>query len=842
MKKLTYVLIIALLIVSLTALIACDDEEIPSGTPSGSELEVSERTINVTVLDGSAAVSGAGVYIRSTDYSATTDASGKCQLVLSADDSSADYYSLIVKKTDYLDAGYKVNASDFSDNVADVTVSIYTEDIVISGSVSCGDVALQDVLVSVSSDDATAITDKDGNYSLVIPRPIESFSITFSKSLYADYSLEITDLEKSLYTVNAVLSENSFNVEGTVAHYFNGAIDGATVKVVGTDTSVTTDSEGNFSISDIKGLDLPYRLAVTKTGSQTAIVKVEEADAELEIELVDDPVKLGILSPSNKNYSMSVVRDSKGIWFYFDSAFQFVDGDKLCIYIDVNETGTVSVGSSVLEFALCGDCDAEGNPIALVWNLKTSQSVTETAEIEWGKEVIYNLYNTEEGSYIEAFISYDVFAKAGADFAIDYKSVVGISFFDRGSNSSGAVGWDSADFPGADGANWVHPDRPYDFVRLAPENVIYEAADNTYVPYIDYNVVINVQDEEGNAINGASVNMVYPYEISKIAEEGEVAFVLNGKYFNKEPRFTAIAEGYAMASVTIARTEFVDGSTVVDITLKENDVILSGTGKVSSLSGALQGVSVSVEGYEGSVLTDADGSYDISTLNIDAKGLSSYQLVFSKDGYDNKTLNVTIGMEIDDVTMLAEARNLGTFGNYGWNVTIDRSETKLIVDLVSAHNWYGKTDLDGNTTFSENELQIYFVTDLTAKSKTADGLRELTIVEKVSQGGTDWAGWRDGSRSFLTWPGITYSVYNGDDGCKVHVEVAYSLLGIDKGDTVGLALGEWYGQETAKWSCPFYTSGTQTFVTSGWAVNVNDPSTSLHWAADNSTKVVYVAE
>lgn len=841
MKKIASILLIVFMVIAMIGLTACVSKN-PSENPQDDIPEPSEsqRTIEVTVSDGEG-VEGATVSVRSTDYSATTDANGKCSILLSSSDSSAEAYTLVIRKEGYIDATAKVSKDDFDDDKAEVSVTIYSENITIHGIVKDGENPLEGVLVAISFDEATVTTNDQGEYSLTVARPIEGFDVTFSKQFYVSKSVSVSEINGKDFTVNADLVENSFNVSGTVSHYFNGAIEGATVEVEGTSLSVVTDKAGHFEISDISGLELPYLLVITRQGSQKAVVKVNEDNASIDVELVDEAINLGTLSPSNKSYDMSVVRDSKGIWFYFESLQQFVAGDKICIYIDVNESGNVALGSSVIEFALCGDCDTEGNPIALVWNLKTSQSVTATAEIAWGEEVKYILNNSDNGSYITAFISYDTFAKAGEEFAIDKNSVVGISFFDRSQGSQGASGWDSEAFPGYDGANWVHPDCPKDYVRLAPENIVYEAADNNYIPYIDYNIVINVKDEQGNAISSATVAMTHPYEISKVLEEGKASFILNGIYFNKEPSFTISAEGYNSSIITIERSEFVEGMATIEVTLKEKTVLLSDTGKVVSLSGALEGVTVSVKGYEGSVLTDANGVYDLSVLNIDAKNLSSYTIVLIKSGYVEKSVEVVVGVSVGDINMYAEARNLGTFGQYAWNVTIDRNDDKLIVDLVSDKNWYGKTDIDGNATATENELQIYFVTNLNAKEKTADGLRELTIVEKVSQGGTDWAGWRDGNRTFLDWPGIIYSVTNSDSGCKVHIEVAYTLLGIEKGDTIGFAVGEWYGQAAPAWSCPFYTDTTQSFVSTGWAVNINDPSSSIHWAADNSTKVVYVA-
>lgn len=831
MKKTKLVLFVALACVLLLALTACEGLIDPPDTAKS-------RVIGGTVLAEGVACQGAEVEVRSTTYKATTDSDGKFAITLSEQDSAADSYTLVVKKQGYLEKIVTVASSDFVADKANVDIALSSEYITLSGAVTSGNQPLAGVKVSVSCDEATALTDENGRFDLQIARPIEQFTVSFGKQFYDTVQKIVDDFANKDVVIDAEMHKTSLAVQGNVEHYFYGGLQDVSVAVEGTDYATSTDAEGNFTVADITDIELPYTLVLSKDGYQTKKISVSDKNATVAAELVSAPVSLGVISPSNKAYNAEVVRDGSGIHFYLTSAQQFVDGDKMCIYIDVNDSGEQLAGSSVIEFALLGNNNA-ADAICLLWNLKKGQSVTETAEILWGSEVSYTLTNDADGAKIHAFISYDTFAKAGDEFAVTSKSVVGITFFDRSNGADGACGWDRTDLVGVDGAAWVNPENPRDYVRLAPENVIYEAADNTYVRYGNYTVNIIVKDTDGQTVE-AVVKAVYSGTETLAQADGKYVYVLGGINFNRVARLEVSADGYITQNVVVGRDLFRDGIADIEVRLEKAPDVLADKGTVTYYGGALEGAIVSVKGFDGTVTTDGEGKYDLSSLQIELGTASGYTLIFAKQGYKTLEKTVSVGESVS-VYMTNEARNLGKFGKYGWDVTIDRNETHLVIDLVSEHNWYGNKDLDGADTVTENELQIYFVTDLSQKAKTVDGLRELTIVEKQLRGGDNWAGWRDGNRDFLAWPGIAYSVVNDDNGCRVHVEVAYQLLGIGKADTVGLSFGEWYGQSAAAWTCAFYDGATQKFVDGGWACDINNPSTSLHWAADNSTKVEYVA-
>lgn len=831
MRKTKIVLLAALVFVSMFVLTACVETPKPS--------EGKSRSICGTVFADGNPCQEAEVALRSMDYNATTDSQGKFTIQLAEQDSAKDSYTLVVKKQGYLDSTITIKSADFVDNTATVEVKVFSENITVRGTVTDGEKPLTGVEVSVSCDKTTAFTDAEGKYELVIGRPLEQFTISFGKQFFDTVQENVDKFEQSELTVNTQMQKTVLSVSGNVEHYFYGSLADVEVVVDGTEYATTTDEQGKFTLDNIVDVELPYILTLRKDGYQTAQLTVSEKETAIKTELVSTPIELGVVSPSNKAYQTYVVRDGNGIHFYMNSAQQFVDGDKMCIYIDVNESGKTLAGTTVLEFALLGNNNPDG-AICLLWNLQKGHSVTDDVEILWGSEVSYKLINDENGAKIHAFISYDTFKKVGDEFAVTTESVMGITFFDRSSGAEGACGWDRTDLCGIDGAAWVNPETPQDYVRLAPENVIYEAADNNYVAYGKYTVNILVKNSDGNDLQG-QVKALYPTETILPCDNNTYTYVLDGLYFNKEATFEVSVDGYITQRITAYRSLFHDGNATIVVDMEKTPEILTETGKITYYGGGLKGATVGIKGFEGTVTTDENGNYDLSSLAIELNGATSYTLVVTKEGYKTTEKTVSVGEANVEIYMTNQARNLGKFGKYDWNVTIDRDETKLIVDLVSDKNWYGNKDIDGLDTATENELQIYFVTDLTQKVKTSDGLRELTIVEKQLRGDGDWAGWRNGTRDFLPWPGIVFSVTNDENGCRVHAEVTYEVLGIDKTATVGLAFGEWYGQTAPAWTCPFYDGATQQFVATGWACDINNPSTSIHWAADNSTKVESVA-
>lgn len=834
MKKTVLLIMLAVTMVCCLALSACTPEETPP---------VTQRTVTGTVCSDLGAIENAEVSVRSTDGRAVTDADGKFEIKLSAENSSEAQYTLAVKKEGCLDKTATVSADDFKDGVADVSITLLSEKLTLKGTVKNGQTPVGGVTVKVSCEKTSAVTDEQGKYTLTIDRPAEKFKISFVKDYYTSEEKTVSDFAVTEYTLDVNLSEANYSVTGSVGHYFEGALEGVSVRVKDAEYTAVTDKNGSFSITGIKNVNLPYTLVLDKSGYQPLEVEVTEDGAEIEAELVSEKINLGNLSPSNKNYSMQTVRDGKGIYFYFTSAEKFVTGNKICIYIDVNETGRATAGSTVLEFALEGSDAGQG--ICVIWNQKTNESATAHATINWGTEVKYNLINDEtEGSRIEAFISYETFAKLGEDFRIDKNSVVGLSFFDRSAGANGAAGWDRPDLPGADNNAWVHPDNPKDFVRLAPENVIYEADSNGYVPYGQYKINFSVEDGDGNALEGVSVNMTFPASVEGATDaNGKAVHVLEGAKFAHTPVFTVRLHGYEEQTVTVERSLFTDKIAEVKVTLvKAVQSVLDEKGTVTDYCGALGGVEIKVEGYEslGSVTTDSDGAYDLTELGVDLGGSSVYTLILTKEGYRPQRAVITVGTPFGAIYMRTNG-DLGKFGRRQWNTRISRDDTKLTVDLASASNWYGNKDAEGNATATENEMQIYFVKDLNAKVKTAEGLFELTIVEKASAGNADWAGWRNGIRDFLAWPeGVVFEIVNGENGCRIHIEAAYAVLGIGADDVIGLGLGEWCGTAVPSWTCPFYDGAEQSFVTGGWAIDVNNPSTCLHWAPDSTTSVVPV--
>lgn len=828
MKKFSKLMMLVLALGCLTAT-SCNTDSNSNGSGN---IVTQARTITGVVRDDVSTLENVEVSIRSTSYKVNTDAEGKFKIELSEEDSNYPQYTLVASKVGYLDMTKTLQESEFNNYLANIDITLLSEELTINGVVKNDNAPIEGVKVKVSSDNSETTTDAEGKYLIKVSRPIEAFTVTFSKNFYTTKVVEVNEYDVSTYQLNVDLESADYSVSGTVSHYFNGVVEGATVKVKGTDFVTTSDSEGKFSLERIKNVNLPYTLQVSKEGYETSECKVEDANvSDLNLEIIAGRIDLGVISPSGMAFNTYITRDSRGLYFYLESEKQFVAPGKLCMYVDVNETSKLLGGSTVIELAF--DHNDRGDLVFVVWNHKTNLMV-DPQSISWGSEVIYDVNNSETGTKLFAFVSYSTFGKAGADFAITKDSVVGITFFERTPGATGALGRDRADLPGTDAMAWVNSDFPTDYVRFAPENVIYQAPNNDYVPYGTYTISFTVKDEANQPVEGVNVKLTSPVVFEQQTDaEGKISFALFGVNFAAVAKFDITCSGYVQQEFTVTRDLYVDKFASINLTIvKAETSIVADTGYIVDFNGPLAGATVSIKGFDGKVITDENGLYDLTSLNIDLAGATSYTLVVAKEGYTTAETNILVGCPALPI-YLKTTGDLGVFGSYLWNTHIARDDTKVTFDLTSPIIWH---NAEGHT--SNNELQFYFLKDVTAKTKTADNAFELTIWE---DGANYFSGWRDGARDFINpFPSnIVFSVNNTVTGCHVHVEVPFSLIGISADALFGIAFGEWNGTAGVDlpFSGAFFDNSISGFTTGGWFVNPNEPYNCIKWESDGSIYV-----
>ncbi|MDZ7729951.1 MAG: carboxypeptidase regulatory-like domain-containing protein [Natrialbaceae archaeon] len=204
-------------------------------------------TGTITEADTGATIQNATVTLE-TGQSATTDASGTYTL--------AD----VVPGTYNLTADH----ANYTANTTSVTVGpnqTVTEDLALSaqnGSIS-GTVTDQDgadlsgATVTIDSTGQSATTDANGTYTIADVAP-GSYNLTASLANYSDATATNVTVGpgEAVTDVNLTLVELNGTVSGTVTNSSDGtALANATVEVVGTDQTATTDATGNYTITDV---------------------------------------------------------------------------------------------------------------------------------------------------------------------------------------------------------------------------------------------------------------------------------------------------------------------------------------------------------------------------------------------------------------------------------------------------------------------------------------------------------------------------------------------------------------------------------------------------------------
>ncbi|MDZ7729949.1 MAG: carboxypeptidase regulatory-like domain-containing protein [Natrialbaceae archaeon] len=124
----------------------------------------------------------------------------------------------------------------------------------ISGTVTDQDGAdLYGATVTIDSTGQTATTAADGTYTIPDVAP-GTYNLTASLANYSDDTQTNVTVGpgEAVTDVNLTLVELNGTVSGTVTNSSDGtALANATVEVVGTDQTATTDASGNYTITDV---------------------------------------------------------------------------------------------------------------------------------------------------------------------------------------------------------------------------------------------------------------------------------------------------------------------------------------------------------------------------------------------------------------------------------------------------------------------------------------------------------------------------------------------------------------------------------------------------------------
>lgn len=158
MKKFSKLMMLVLALGCLTAT-SCNTDSNSNGSGN---IVTQARTITGVVRDDVSTLENVEVSIRSTSYKVNTDAEGKFKIELSEEDSNYPQYTLVASKVGYLDMTKTLQESEFNNYLANIDMTLLSEELTINGVVKNDNAPIEGVKVKVSSDNSETTTDAEG--------------------------------------------------------------------------------------------------------------------------------------------------------------------------------------------------------------------------------------------------------------------------------------------------------------------------------------------------------------------------------------------------------------------------------------------------------------------------------------------------------------------------------------------------------------------------------------------------------------------------------------------------------------------------------------------------------
>ena len=645
--------------------------------PSGPTQPETLRVVNGIVLAGGNPVEGATVKIRNKNYETKTDADGKFSFTIQESKTELKEFRIIVTKEGYEQNTADVLEGSFVDGVANVTITLLSSTVELKGAVkNTSGETLEGVKVSINGTDSSTTTDSKGNYSLTIERPV-GIELVFELARYEVKTLVIDDFSTGdVFENDVVLEDLLVSISGVVFNNYEGVIANATVAIVGTEYTTTTNEKGEYSLANAELETEDYEISVSKDGYLTSVYTAEDAE---NLELISDYTRLPDVGEVNL-FEAYVTKASHGMYFKFIvDEFKYGGGEqKVQLFINpgpYTEDNRMN-GSHTAEIALTSN-----NGICVVVNY--IQGTSYVSSIDWLKELIYTTEVLEDGrTQLNLYLMYSVFADYfGEEFAIDSNSVIGLNItsWSDFTPEKPAEGWLLNDMPGVDGKPLVYHDNPQDWPRLSGDGkLLYEGSSNKSYDIIA-RTVSGVVSSEGTNLEGALVQIPSLGISTTTNENGEYTLTIPLEKFAVE-QFTVKVTALGYVDSNLVVSEFISGAATLDVELVKGTPSVTVSGSVVDKDGnPIDGVTVTIKGTDISTTTNADGFFEFIEAEHE---VAPYILTISKDGYYGKS--VTVNNLID--TLESE-------------VVLDSckptAQTQLDLPIASEYSKVGSA-LDGN--------------------------------------------------------------------------------------------------------------------------------------------------
>lgn len=449
----------------------------------GARNNLYKATNNDTNVTLSGNVGQGGVTVSVGTRTTTSDGEGNWtfNVPLTEQDITITY-----SKTGYITSTETVPADHFSAMVTTwesdgVTLGVYYVSVAGKVTDQNGD-PVSDAEVTILDGAAlnmTVRTNDAGEYIIDKVTAFANATITFELDGYATgvSTLTTTQLfaaENGQITVDKSLTELSqikqITITGKVTD-IEGALAGATVTVDGTDISVTTDAEGNFTISEFDSVDSIFTIKKDGYLSATIIYNAEElgnettyviADVFLAREYEAFGGAFGVTDNSFAHFIPYVTRGENAFEFRFVGSHAFTGTIEL--FVDT-KISSGDGGRNATDYRF--DLRADGTIGINNWGGTNTNTATLTLKVEGA---------TTETPIVTFSLPY-------AFLGVAKTEIVGVTFGQ--SNGTSWNGWDNESMKGVNGIAFVQPERTWDYIRIGVDNKPFWNAENKTLEQLD---------------------------------------------------------------------------------------------------------------------------------------------------------------------------------------------------------------------------------------------------------------------------------------------------------------------------------------------------------------------
>lgn len=378
-----------------------------------------------------------------------------------------------VTQTQTIAAGYFNTVSSWTGD----NISLAEEKVAISGSVTDSEqTALAGVTVTVTAGGQvikTATTGGDGTYSLTEIGTFNDVVIKFEKEGYASREVAKTAQqlsEEAPLTIGTSLTSTSnvqkITIGGSVTG-IGGAVQGATVTVDGTELSAQTDAEGNWSISNVDGVD--GKITVSKDGYLPATLDMKESD------ITANAIVFG---------SSFLAKDYTEIGGAFATGASKSEGQTEKF---ASITPSVTRGENAFLFKFVAERELSGRieffvntgrssisrdgATTYLLNISADGTVTRAEGANHEGAAGPTCVKSEDGKTLNITLPYGY-------IGVQRTEIIGVAFGQFSATANDWDGWNYAGATGVNGANFVDPVMPVDYIRIGADNVSFWNAEN----------------------------------------------------------------------------------------------------------------------------------------------------------------------------------------------------------------------------------------------------------------------------------------------------------------------------------------------------------------------------